>query len=122
MGQLYCIISTFNGIEDKLYYEKTTNDGDRHYIKTRTESKDPRLEKVEDITKIKDDDIICITNIDRHENLEKELERLKNIKEIEVHLQENIYSPGWYWLTIHDKKASKDQAIKELQTNGGIKL
>jgi hydroxymethylpyrimidine pyrophosphatase-like HAD family hydrolase len=35
-------------------------------------------------------------------------------KQVEIHLSENQYSPGWYWLTIHDYKASKDQAIKTL--------
>lgn len=34
--------------------------------------------------------------------------------QVEVHLAENQYSPGWYWLTVHDYKASKDQAIKTL--------
>ena len=31
---------------------------------------------------------------------------------IRAHLMENQYSPGWHWLTIHDWKASKDQAIQ----------
>ncbi|MCG8640340.1 MAG: HAD hydrolase family protein, partial [Desulfobacterales bacterium] len=35
-------------------------------------------------------------------------------EKIVVHLMENDYSPGWFWLTIHDAKATKDQAIKEL--------
>ena len=31
-----------------------------------------------------------------------------------MHLFENQYSPGWYWLTVHDRRASKDQAVREL--------
>jgi len=109
-----CIISTFNGTEDKLYYEKTTNDGDIWYIKSRIDNRDTRLEKVKSIESIKGEDIICITIIDKYENLKNDYEKLKDNSEIEVHLQENIYSPGWYWLTIHDHKATKDQAILEL--------
>lgn len=39
---------------------------------------------------------------------------------LEFHLFEEIYNPGWYWLTIHDKRATKDQAIKSLKEH--IKL
>jgi len=27
---------------------------------------------------------------------------------------ENPYSKGWFWLTVHDRKATKDKAILEL--------
>lgn len=117
---LNCFISTYNGTEDKLYYDKITNDGVKWYVNSRTINKDPRLEKVKDISKINDPDIICITVIDKNENLEAEFIRLKEIRNIEVHLQENFYSPGWYWLTIHSHKATKDQAIQELIKMNGI--
>jgi len=36
---------------------------------------------------------------------------------IETQLQENPYSPGWYWLTIYSNFATKDQAIDTLIKN-----
>ncbi len=63
-----------------------------------------------------DEQIVCFTIIDTKGNLE-ELAFILDEKYtgmIEVHCIENDYSPGWYWLTIHDVKATKDQAIKEL--------
>ena len=38
----------------------------------------------------------------------------KNVLNVELHLQENIYSPGWFWLTIHSALATKDKSIKIL--------
>ena len=39
---------------------------------------------------------------------------------VEVHQYENQYDPGWYWLTVHDSRASKDQAIEDLKKNFGL--
>jgi hydroxymethylpyrimidine pyrophosphatase-like HAD family hydrolase len=52
---------------------------------------------------------------DNHKSKRKpyRIERLFS-NQVEVHLSENQYSPGWYWLTVHDYKATKDQAIKTL--------
>ena len=33
---------------------------------------------------------------------------------------ENPYSPGWYWLTVFDSHATKDQAIMELMDRYGF--
>lgn len=33
---------------------------------------------------------------------------------VAANLFENAYSPGWYWLTLHDQRATKDQAIAAL--------
>lgn len=30
------------------------------------------------------------------------------------------YSPGWYWLTVHDHRATKDQAIRILLEEWGL--
>jgi len=34
--------------------------------------------------------------------------------EVEIHFMENPYAKGWFWLTVHDRKATKDKAILEL--------
>lgn len=108
-----CIISTFNGQEDKLYYDKTINDGDKYYINQKIDVNDSRLEKIDNIRNMTDEDFISILVIDKYKKLKPELDRLSKIKEIDVHLQENIYSPGWFWLTITDCRATKGRAIKE---------
>jgi len=39
---------------------------------------------------------------------------------VETHLFENLYSPGWFWLTVHDRRATKDQAIRTLAQRCGL--
>lgn len=105
-------VSGFNGFDDKLYYDKTANKGQEWYISDRIKNKDPRLEKIDDINQIENEKIVCITIIDTYDNLIEEFNNLMKVPEIEVHLQENPYSPGWHWLTIHSEFATKDKAIK----------
>lgn len=117
-------LSTFDGNRDRLYYVDIENDGCKWYVNDRKYNKDSRLTQIGSLKNIIDDQIVCFTIIDTKENLE-ELSLILNEKYegmIEVHFIENDYSPGWYWLTIHDVKATKDQAIKELVKMTGHKM
>ena len=40
--------------------------------------------------------------------------------QVEVYFFENQYSPGWHWLTIHDRKATKAQAVRTLMDSLGL--
>jgi Cof subfamily protein (haloacid dehalogenase superfamily) len=115
-------ISSFNGNEDCLYYERVTNYGMQWYFDDRTHHKDKRLRHTAKHSQNFKDQIVCFTIIDQKEKL---LDLAAAIKEhsmgkVEIHLFENQYSPGWYWLTVHDKRASKDQAIQVLLERLGI--
>ncbi len=39
---------------------------------------------------------------------------------MQVSFQENIYSPGWFWLTMHDVRATKDRAIAQMKERYGL--
>lgn len=109
-------ISSYNRNKDHLYYHESLNEGMEWYLKNRIESNDPRLKKISTLEKIHNEKVVCFTVIDKRKNLENlvnEIEK-KYLNELEFHFIENQYSPGWYWFTIHDKKATKDQAIKLL--------
>ena len=108
-------LSTYNGKDDKLYYSKTTNSGENWYVEDRISKKDPRLSKTENINKHFKEEVVCITIIDLKENLEPIIDEVSSSNaNIEIHFQENPYSPGWFWLTIHSNAATKDQAIESL--------
>ncbi|MBN3958956.1 HAD hydrolase family protein [Nostoc sp. NMS8] len=115
-------ISSFNGTEDCVYYKDVMNDGMIWHINDRLASKDRRLRSIEDLTLSFSDQIVCLTVIGHaHELLELQgaiIERHET--NVETHLMENQYSPGWYWLTIHDCKATKGQAIRTLVENYGL--
>ncbi|MCK5052344.1 MAG: HAD-IIB family hydrolase [Candidatus Cloacimonetes bacterium] len=108
-------LSTYNGKDDKLYYSKTTNSGENWYVEDRTIKKDPRLCKIENINLYFKEEVVCITIIDVKENIEPIIDEISsNNANIEIHFQENPYSPGWFWLTVHSNIATKDKAIESL--------
>ncbi|MFW6271149.1 MAG: HAD-IIB family hydrolase [Bacillota bacterium] len=117
-------ISSFNGKKDILYYKNIQNEGCRWYVNDRIESKDSRLTKINKLYDTLKEHTICFTIIGtkgKLKELNTELEKTYG-SQIELHLIENDYSPGWYWLTVHDAKATKDEAIKELVEITGHKL
>jgi Cof subfamily protein (haloacid dehalogenase superfamily) len=109
-------LSSFNGKEDCLYYSELHNEGMAWYHNSRVKQKDPRLRHINNLKNVFDEKIVCFTIINRKENLLELTDRVESLfsNQVEVLLSENQYSPGWYWLTIHDVKASKDQAINTL--------
>lgn len=109
-------ISSYDGIKNNLYYEKINTYGMEWYLEDRTKAKDERLKKVSDIKKVLNEKIVCLTLMNRKEKLIELTRHLESKYEniLELHLMENQYSPGWHWLSIHDKKATKHNAIKGL--------
>jgi len=109
-------ISTFDGARDRAYYCDIVNDGMKWYLEDRIRAKDERMCFLEDLKSSFKDQVVCITIIGKGERLDELAvlleERYKN--QVELHYLENQYSPGWYWLTVHDRRATKDQAIHRL--------
>jgi len=112
-------LSTFDGKEDRLYYSKAHNQGEAWYIDSRTKAGDPRFTCIEDIRSVLDQQVVCFTMIDKKEALLPLQEALSRIADLEIHLQYNEYS-GWWWLTLHSHRATKDQAIRRLQKEYGL--
>lgn len=116
-------VSSFNGTEDCAYYKDVINDGMRWYLNDRLTNKDRRWRGIEDLTHSFGEQVVCLTVIGHAQEL-LELQNAiieRHATSVETHLMENQYSPGWYWLTIHDHKATKDQAILTLVENYGLK-
>ncbi|MCT4564925.1 MAG: HAD family hydrolase [Maledivibacter sp.] len=110
-------VSTFDGEKNNLYYRETNNYGMEWYLNDRIRMNDKRLRRVNDFRKIVKEHIVCFTIINKKEKLielEKEL-KYRYAHALEIHIMENKYSPGWYWLSIHDKKATKARAIQTLR-------
>jgi hypothetical protein len=119
--EIYCLIgasgcsqfvSTFDGAKDCIYYNNVANEGMCWYLDDH--HGDERLRLVDDVRLSFRDKVIRLTIIGRRGPLQ-ELESIIKAKcdnAVETHCFENPYSPGWYWLTVHDEKATKDQAIR----------
>lgn len=115
-------VSTFNGRHDYLYYKEPANEGEHWYVSDRQDNCDPRLRRSTDAREALDEQVVCLTVIDKAEPL-IELDALMEEQYgelVETHLFENVYSPDWYWLTIQDRRATKDQAIAWLMEACGL--
>ena len=109
-------VVTFNGSEDCVYFQEIINGAMQWYHDDRRANADSRLRHIDDITSAFKEDVISMNVMGAHEDvrhladlLEKEFSH-----KLENFFFENPYSPGWWWLTIHEKKACKSIAITEL--------
>ncbi|WP_432403129.1 HAD family hydrolase [Wukongibacter sp. M2B1] len=109
-------ISCYDGRKNNLYYKEADNYGMKWYLEDRKKAKDKRLRQLKVIEEALDDRVISFIIMEKKENLVELTNYLnENYSELlEIHAMENQYSPGWYWLTILDKRATKRQAIKTL--------
>jgi Cof subfamily protein (haloacid dehalogenase superfamily) len=117
------IISTFDGRRDRLYFGPILNPGVQWYLDDRRKNHDPRLAEAPTTAEVLTEQVVCMTVIGRQEALtalRAVLERRVG-PHIETHCQPALYSEGWHWLTVHDRRASKDQAIRCLQERCGMK-
>ena len=117
-------ISTFNGREDCLYFQDIITDAMQWYLNDRKANADSRLRHVDDLTTAFNDDVISLNVMgprQQVEHLAGQLERELG-GSLENFFFENPYSPGGWWLTIHDRKACKSIAIRELVDLAGFRM
>jgi Cof subfamily protein (haloacid dehalogenase superfamily) len=125
IGQYACapFVSTYDGRADRLYYGNLTNAGERHYVDDRRAHEDRRLRQTASLAETLREPVVCLTVIGEQARLaELELAARARLGDaVEIHFFENAYSPGWHWLTIHDRRATKDQAIRLLVERYGLR-
>ena len=124
MSKTKCVpyISTLKGQEDRVYYDAVVNWGMKWYLDDCLTHNDTRWRKTNDLQCAFTEQVICMTIIDRKDALQDlHVEITENYRDaVQIQFFENEYSPGWHWLTIHDHKASKDQAITLLKERYGL--
>lgn len=110
------LLSTFDGEAERLHHGGATNDGIRWFLEDRIANGDERLRRVESLADALAHQVICMTVIGLAAPL-SELEiavRERYGPHVETHFFENGYSPGWHWVTIHDRRATKAQGVRTL--------
>lgn len=109
-------ISTYDGEKDNLYHSRIQNEGMRWYYDDRTALRDPRLRPPRPLEAVLEEQVVCFTVIDREEKLKPLAERLERMYGglVTLHLFRHLYSAGWHWLTVHDARACKSRALKQL--------
>lgn len=117
-------ISSFDGSRDNLYYEKVVNEGMQWFLGDGTEDHVKRVRRIGNIADSFDEQVVCITVIDRFEVMQKLSDKIKAEfpSQLENHFFANPYNGQWHWLTIHDKRANKAIAVRQLANELGYGL
>lgn len=110
-------ISTFEGGRDNLYFPPIANPGIDWYRASRAKEGDERVREGYEPQRHLQEQVVCLTYIAPREVLAAFLEGARGEFEggVRLHLQDNPYFPGWWWLTIHPWSACKSQALKRLR-------
>lgn len=117
-------VSTTNGPHDCLYFQEIINGAMQWYYDDRMLNSDRRLRQIPDITQAFAEKVISMNVMGRHDDVHGLAQTLQNDFDgkLENFFFENPYSPGWWWLTIHDRTACKSIAVRELAALTGFHL
>lgn len=115
-NNLNYFLSTNTDEKQKIYYIKIENAGEKWWVDERIRFKDPRLHQVKSIDEHLDEKTMCFTLINKEEILRPIFDDIiQSGQNIEAYFQENFYSRGWWWLTVHSHLTRKDKAIASLR-------
>jgi Cof subfamily protein (haloacid dehalogenase superfamily) len=123
-GQLFPFIVTHNGTEDCLYWQDLKNEQMQWYHDILHVHKDKRIRQIEDLKHALAEKVIAFAVMGPPEHVKALSEMLADEYPglLENFLFENPYSPGHWWLTIHDERACKSKAIRTLAEMTGHDL
>lgn len=111
-------VCSFNGVEDCLHYDELGNEGMAWYEARRRAAGDPRLRCTADLRATMSEMVVSLTVMDQDATAITSLRDTLAIRygaRLQLYCYENEYSPGTWWLTIHDRRASKHIAMKTLR-------
>jgi hypothetical protein len=122
--RLLPFIVTHNGDEDCLYWQDLQNEQMQWYHDMLHVQKDKRIRRTADLKHALAEQVIAFA-VMGPPDLVRTLSAFLADKYpglLENFLFENPYSPGHWWLTIHDQRACKSRAIRTLVEMTGHKL
>jgi Cof subfamily protein (haloacid dehalogenase superfamily) len=115
-------ISTHGAKGDQLFYQSVHNEAQQAFVDERIQKADPRLRHTPRIQDALVDPPVVFVVVERETPLQKLKDEIDALcgDAVETHLAEDLYKPGWPWLSVHDRRATKDQAIKTLAARYGL--
>ncbi|MDM4765831.1 HAD family hydrolase [Pelomonas sp. SE-A7] len=115
-------VSTHGPQGDQLFWQSIHNEAQQRFVDERHHNRDPRFRRAERLQDVLHDPAVTIVVVDREPVLNELMAEVEALSagRLEIHINQDIYQPGWPWLTIHDRRATKDQAIKTLAERYGL--
>ncbi|HOK94972.1 MAG TPA: HAD family hydrolase [Anaerohalosphaeraceae bacterium] len=122
--QLEPFIVTHNGTEDCLYWQNLKNEQMQWYHDMLHVQKDKRIRRISDLRHALAEQVIAFAVMGPPDQVKALAEYLdaQYPALLENFLFENFYTPGHWWLTIHDQKACKSKAVSMLARMTGHTL
>ncbi|MGH2270487.1 HAD family hydrolase [Anaerohalosphaeraceae bacterium U12dextr] len=119
---LWPFVCTFNGQQDCLYYQTLSHPAMQWYCQTLSLLGDKRLRETQHLAGVFGEQVISLAVMGEKESIGQLSSLLAETfsGQLENFYFENPYSPGYWWLTIHDKKACKSIALRELMDMFGF--
>jgi Cof subfamily protein (haloacid dehalogenase superfamily) len=116
------LVSTFDGRDDRLYYTGVRNPGEDWYVGDRIAASDRRLRQEDDLHSHLSEAVVCLTTIDRGDLMADLRDSIveRHGDAVATNCFESMYSLGWHWLTVYDRRATKDQALARLVEGWGL--
>lgn len=115
-------VSTHGPLGDQLFYQSVHNEAQQAFVDERLRHQDPRLRHTARMQDELSTPAVTFVVVEREAPLaalQAEIDALCG-DAVETHLAEDLYRPGWPWLTVHDRRATKDQAIQTLAQRYGL--
>ena len=114
--------STHGPLGDQLFVEAISNPGQQHFVDQRTREQDERLRRSTRLHDELGDPAVTVVLIDRMDALlDLQAALVAQFGDaVETHVADDLYQPDWPWMSVHDRRASKDQAITTLAERYGL--
>jgi hypothetical protein len=114
--------ATYGPRGDRLFWQSVHNEAQLDFVEQRQQSGDPRLRHTDDIGAELLDPVVTMILIEREAPMRELMAEIQALAgdAIDIHLADDLYRPGWPWLTLHDRRATKDQAIRTLAERYGL--
>jgi Cof subfamily protein (haloacid dehalogenase superfamily) len=116
------VVVGLEGREDRVYHAGAHNAGLDAYLTNRLAAGDPRFRQVSDLREGFRNPVVSLMVMERAEVLGDLAARIRETYDgaLAAHLMADSYAPGWHWLTIHDRKASKAEGVRILAEQLGV--
>jgi hydroxymethylpyrimidine pyrophosphatase-like HAD family hydrolase len=115
-------VATHGPLGDQLFWQSVHNEAQQDFVTQRQRNADPRLTHCSNLGAELVDPVVTMILIEREAPLLALMAEIQALagEAIEIHLADDVYRPGWPWLTLHDRRATKDQAIRTLAQRYGL--
>lgn len=109
-------ICSYDGKGEAMYFQSLVNREMEWFHSILAAEQHRRLKQVDDLREVLSLDVVSFALMGQREPIEALYERIERDfpEQLENFFFENPYSPGHWWLTIHDRRSCKSIAMAEL--------